>query len=42
MLIYKADMDQMVEMPIAKMDTRIHYHLRIKELEVAEKHDKKN
>lgn len=42
MLIYKPDKDQMVEMPIAKLDTSIHYHLRIKDLEVAEKHDKKN
>ena len=42
MLIYKPDKDQTVEMPIAKMDTSIHYHMRIKDLEVAKKHDKKN
>lgn len=41
-LIYKPDLDQMVEMPIAKMDTSVDYHLRIKDLEVAKKHDKKN
>ena len=40
MLIFRPDMDQLVEMPIARMDTSIQYHLRIKDLEVAEKGDK--
>ncbi|MEM8890759.1 MAG: hypothetical protein AAGD28_22470 [Bacteroidota bacterium] len=38
----KPNLDQLVDIPIARLDTSIHYHLRIKDLEPLIKKDKQN